>query len=252
MKNTYALLLIAIVLTALSAKAQETPAPGATEPERIITFGLRAGINSSSLSTNYIKAQPELIRNEFYWRTGGQIGAVADVRLCSFLAIEVGAFWQNRSFDCALMTANTTDDYMGSMFLQNRFNTVSIPVMLSFRFNFLPQVMFQFDAGGYYAYGFAGKKEMDSYIAFDENEGQLVFDHTLSEGNYFGADAKEFLAVNRADLGIKTGIGLTFLRKYFLGVYFERSLKNNAKNRPGSPEYKIYYNNWSVSLGYNF
>lgn len=248
----YLLLAYVFTATALPVKGQSVPFFDTSKPESILTFGLRAGLNSSGISSNYLSIQPDLIQSNFYWRMGGQAGAVADLHIRKFLALEVGFFYENRSYDCALMAANAAEDYMGSMFLHSRFSYLVFPVTLSFRFNILPSAEWQVDLGGYYAYGIGGSKDMDQYIAFGEADGQLVFDQTFISPKYFNADAKDFLAVKRVDMGLKIGTGLTFLKHYFIGVYYERGLKNCAKNRDGSPTLELHNLNWNVSLGYNF
>ena len=65
-----------------------------SRPDRLLTFGVRAGINSSGLDNNYLSAQPEMIRNNFYWRMGGQIGGSVDLYLRNFLSIQTGFFWR--------------------------------------------------------------------------------------------------------------------------------------------------------------
>ena len=50
----------------------------------------------------------------------------------------------------------------------------------------------------------------------------------------------------------RTGVGFTFADRYFIGVYYQRGLRNIAKNSEGSPKIKLHNLNWSVSLGYNF
>ena len=251
MKRLRLILAVSALLTAGGIRAQEVPFFDTSKPEEVITFGLRAGLNSSGIATNYTSLQPELIQSNFYWRSGFQFGGIADLNIRNYLALEVGLFWENRSYDSSMMAATAQDDWMGSLFAHARFNYISIPVMFSFRFNILPQAVWSVDAGCYWAYGISGKKTMDSYIAYGEEEGQLVFDHEISKPDYFDADPKEFLSVNRSDVGMRLGTGLTFFRRYSVGVYYQRSFKNLAKNYDGGPEYKLRNCCWSVNLGYN-
>lgn len=223
-----------------------------SRPDRLLTFGVRAGINSSGLDNNYLSAQPEMIRNNFYWRMGGQIGGSVDLYLRNFLSIQTGFFWENRAFDSALMAADADTDYMGSMFVNSRFNYFHIPVMLSLKFNLLPGLVGEFDFGAYYAIGIGGKKKQHSYLAFGDTDGNLIFDTSLQETGYFDATSKDFLAVKKSDFGLKTGAGLTFFEHYFIGVYYQRGLKNIAKQNAGSPHLEFHNSSWSVSLGYNF
>lgn len=242
-----------LLLTAVvPAAAREVPMFDTGRPGKVLTFGIRAGLNSSGVAANYTSIQPELIQSNFYWRSGFQIGGVADLHLRNYLALQAGLFWENKAYDCTLMAATAVEDYMGSLFAGVRFNSINVPLMLSFRLNLLPQAEWEFDVGGYWAYGVSGKKTMDSYIAFGEEEGQLVFDHEISKPDYFDADPKDFLAVNRADWGLKIGTGLTFFKRYAIGVYYQHSLKNLAKHYEGGPGYKLRNCGWSVNIGYNF
>lgn len=245
------ILFCVIALFSISAYSQKRFLD-TSRPDKFISFGVRAGLNSSGLDNNYLSAQPEMIQNKFYWRMGGQIGGSADLYIRNFLALQTGFFWENRSFDCALMAADSEADYMGSMFVNARFNYLHIPVMLSLKFNILPDLMSELDLGVYYAIGVGGKKKQHSYIAFADDGSELIFDTSDTETGYFNADSKDFLAVRKSDFGLKVGTGLTFFKHYFIGVYYQRSLKNIAQQNPGSPHFEFHNSCWNVSLGYNF
>lgn len=238
---------------ALTASAESgVPFFDTSRPDKTITFGLRAGMNSSGVATNYMTLQPELIQNNFYWHSGVQTGVVADVNMRKFLALEVGFFYERHGYDAAMMAATAEEDYMGSQFTRVRYSIFNVPIMLSWRFNILAQAYWSVDVGAYLSYGIGGNKTADSYIAFGEDEGQLVFDHNIDKQKYFNADPKDFLAVNRFDTGIRLGTGLTFFNHYTIGVYYQRSVKNNAKNYEGGADYRLRNCSWSVNLGYNF
>lgn len=249
-KLLFTLLIIAAALPV--AAERKAPFFDTSRPDKIISVGLRAGMNSSGVATNYMDKQPELIQSNFYWHSGVQVGAVADLNIRKFLAVEVGLFWERHGYDAALMAATAEEDYMGSQFTRVRYNTMVVPVLLSWRFNILPQVAWSVDFGPYFGYGVSGTKKIDSYIAFGEDDGQLVFDHNIYSMKYFKADPKDFLAVNRFDTGIKLGTGLTFFNHYSIGIYYQRSVKNNAKNYDGGADYRLRNCSWSVNLGYNF
>lgn len=244
--------LLAIAATAMLAQAQSAPAIDKSRPEKTVTFGLRAGMNSSGIKTNYISRQPELIQSNFYWHSGLQVGAVADLNLRRYLAVETGIFWERHGYDAAMMAATAKEDYMGSQFTRVRYNVLSIPILLSVRLNILSNAVWNIDFGPYFSYGFSGSKEMDSYIAFAEDNGELVFDHNITKPKYFDADPKDFLAVNRFDWGAKIGTGLTFFNHYTIGVYYQHSIKNLSKNYEGGADYSLRNCCWSVNLGYNF
>ncbi len=223
-----------------------------SRPDKFITFGVRAGLNSSGLDNNYLSVQPEMIQNNFYWRTGGHLGGAVDMYLRQFLSIQTGFYWENRSFDCSLMAADSKEDYMGSMFVNARFNYLHIPVMLSLKFNLLPDLVSELNFGVYYAIGVGGKKKSHSYIAFGDEDSELIFDTANTETGYFSAGSKDFLAVRKSDFGLKIGTGLTFFKHYYIGVFYQRGLKNIAKQNEGSPRLEFHNNCWNVSLGYNF
>lgn len=253
MKRVKILLLICMVMPFFSAMAQNrTKVFDNSRPDKIVTFGVRVGLNSSSISTNFLSANSEMIQNNIYWRMGGQVGGAAYLNITKLLAIQTGLSFENRSFDCALMAADANSDYMGSSFIHSRFNYLHIPFMLTFRLNLMENMEWEFDLGGYYAYGVNGKKKQRNYIAFGEENGDLVFDKSTIRSDYFGLESRDFLAVGHSDLGLKIGTGFTFFKHYYLGVFYERSLKNLAKQNPGAPAYKIKNLNWNVSLGYNF
>lgn len=252
MKNILSIIvLLASIIIAPTASAKG-PILDTSKPEKPLTFGIRAGLNSSGMRNNYLSQMPGTIQSNFYWRMGGQIGGVVDLHIRKFLAIETGVFWEFRSYDTSMMSADTDEDYMGSMFNHAKANYLNIPIMGSFRLNILPQAQWHIDLGVYYAYGLCGKHDRQQYYAFSDIDSELIFDQQQSNPDYFGAESKDFLAVNRADFGLRMGTGFTFADRYFIGVYYQRGLRNIAKNSEGSPKIKLHNLNWSVSLGYNF
>lgn len=97
---------ILIAAGCLQAAAERTvPFFDTSRPDKVIALGLRAGMNSSGVATNYMDKQPELIQSNFYWHSGVQVGAIADLNIRKFLAIEVGLFWERHGYDAAMMAA---------------------------------------------------------------------------------------------------------------------------------------------------
>lgn len=59
-------------------------------PSKLVQIGVRAGFNTSNLSTNFDDAYPEIAWNHSQWRPGFSAGAVVDLNIRNFLAIESG------------------------------------------------------------------------------------------------------------------------------------------------------------------
>ncbi len=251
MKRLVSITIMAFAI-AFASHSQNKPFIDTSRADEIITIGLRAGLNSSTMANNYLDVQPEMIESHFYWRMGSQIGAVADLNFRKYLALSTGIFLENHSFDCSLMAATSQDDYMGSRFIHSRFNYLHIPLMLSFRVNILPGLVGHIDAGGYFALGLFGKKTSHSYIAFGAAEGELIFDKEFVKEDFFKANNRDFLAVKKTDMGLKGGVGFTLFDHYAISVYYQKGLKNIAKYNEGSATYKLHNCQWNVSLGYNF
>ncbi len=241
-----------LIITTVAAAWSRDRIIDTARPDKPLTIGIRAGLNSSGIDNNYLSQLHELIQGNSYWRKGGQAGAVVDLNIRRYLAIETGLLWEFRKYEGAMMAATADEDYMGSMFLRARAHYLNIPVMASFRLNLGEQAKWHLDAGVYYAYGIAGKRESDQYYAFSDDDGQLIFDHKATSTKYFKADQKDFLAIKHADFGLRFGTGMTFFNHYFIGVYYQHGLRNVAKNAAGAPDIKIQNRNWNVSLGYNF
>ena len=241
-----------LIITTVVAAWSRNRLIDTSAPEKPLTIGLRAGLNSSGIGNNYLSQLPELIQGNFYWRMGGQAGAVVDLNIRRYFAIETGLLWEVRKYEGSLMAANADEDYMGSMFLRARAHYLNIPAMASFRLDLGEQAKWHLDAGVYYAYGIAGKRENDQYYAFSDVDGQLIFDHKETSTKFFKADQKDFMAIKHADFGLRFGTGMTFFNHYFIGVYYQHGLRNVVKNSAGAPDIKIRNRNWNVSLGYNF
>lgn len=66
-------------------------------PSKLVQIGVRAGFNTSNLSTNFDDAYPEIAWNHSQWRPGFSAGAVVDLNIRNFLAIESGLNFRSRN-----------------------------------------------------------------------------------------------------------------------------------------------------------
>lgn len=209
---------------ALSASAQRASSSSSSffsteKAESGVRFGLRAGLNMSTLS---------LVEDNHTYttdsRTAWHVGAIVDIPLMQSLYVQSGLYFMNKGGK-----ETEEEDYKltySPMYLE-------IPVLASYRYDFGSAAQLQINVGPYFAYGVGGKVK-------EEYDGEEDSEDFFHEDN-----AKKF------DCGLQFGAGVTFASHYYLGFAYDLGLSNIAKNS-GDSDGKIKNRSWMISLGYTF
>ncbi len=211
-------------------------------PLQLVSIGVRMGFNSSNLSTNYEDAYPEIAWNHTQWKPGFTAGAVVDLNIRNFLAIESGLNFRSRnnSFHYLINDDNAltaVDGKWGGYYFE-------IPLLLSLRLGVAELGQLHIDAGPYWATGFGGKCH---YTYFSESIGTVVSEKT--KGDYFGKNG----IANRSDWGFKFGLGLLVMQHYYIGAHYNAGCSNVLRNGGDAAKKPVGHNKiWSFTVGYNF
>ncbi len=211
-------------------------------PSKLVQIGARMGFNTSNLSTNFDEAYPEIAWNHSQWGQGFAAGAVVDINLRNYIAIQSGLNFRSRnsSFHYLVNDANeltAIDGKWGGYYFE-------IPLLLSFRLGVAELGQLHIDAGPYWATGFGGKCH---YTYFSEYAGSVVAEK--AKGDYFGKNG----IANRSDWGFKFGVGILVMQHYYIGAHYNAGARNIMRDTGDGVKKPSGHNKiWSFTVGYNF
>lgn len=249
-KKVVVLSVIALSTCVTAVEADDFMDKGASRS--FIEFGVRFGINSSSQKINHKDIYSDIQRAFTEWKTGFEIGAVIDLNIKDYLVLQPGLFFQNKSYDYTVLSANFGSGEMTQMLGHTRFYYFQIPVLVSLRFNLSHDFRWHVDFGPYFAFGLGGDNEMEVFSArINEGDGMIL--RKDYKEKFFGDGDKQIVGMEAFDWGMKLGTAFTFKRHYSLGIHYNHGFRNIAKSNINHLKKASAYNReWVVSLGYNF
>ncbi len=213
-----------------------------SRPENIIVVGVRAGFNTSNLTNNYHSQFSGIASQKQQWRNGLTVGAVADINFTGYLTIQPGIYLSTRKNEYSILTDNT-----GFFELYNgkaSCNYLTVPFLASFRMGVAELIQLQIDLGPYFAWGFGGKNR---FTRFGYNEvGMPKIFH--SKADYFGDGG----LAKRYDYGLKTGLGILAMGKFYIGAHYMYGCRNILQPVPlTDKQLKGHNKRWEFTIGYN-
>lgn len=217
-----------LVASAAPAAAQDFFDTSA--PERMITIGVRAGINTSNQTSPDDGKEVSLDS----WGTGFTAGAVVDLCFREFFALQPGVFFESRSHNYSYISDNAaTDDVPDiSSYGHTRSTWIKIPLLASFRLNPAPSLQWALEAGPVFGFGMGGSDKTH----FDTpSTGLLTF-----KTGYFDIRKKW-------SFGWKLGTTVRYARHYSLGIHYEAGTSRVYKDFKGG-----HHKAWMFTLGYDF
>ena len=246
MKKTIAIIMAAIALCVAPMQAQMTIIDKG-RPSKLIQTGVRLGFNSANLATNYDKVFPSITWNHTQWRQGLSMGAIIDLNIRNFFAIQSGIYY--KSVGNVYHYLINRNEELVAIDGKWRGNYFEVPVLASFRLGVPELAQLQFDLGPYFATGFGGKVKYDIYENTEDVPSQPQINRHKVKADYFGDHGM----VHRFDWGVKFGGGLLVLQHYYIGAHYSYSCRNVLKDIDGGAKRPKGHNKlWTFTFGYNF
>lgn len=215
-------------------------------PERLFTFGLRASVNTSNLSDNYGSAIEDIHLKQNKWKAGFSFGAVVDLHVRNFFALQPGLFIQTRNNSYSYLLANEKNGYFSVYEGDRNSCHLQVPILASLRMPINASIQWQIDFGPYFLFGLGGDNECD-YYSLSFSDAALKNEQASIKTDYFGRDgfAKDY------DWGFKMGTGVVYNNHYYIGIHYEAGCRNVIKDKAGY-DFSGRNKAWTFSLGYNF
>lgn len=217
-----------LALGSMSGSAQEFFSTEA--PARMLTIGVRAGLNQSNLTINKNTFD---LWNVNSWGMGTDFGAEVGIHFRDYLSIRPSFWFESRSGNYAyasLVADPEQPDGIGSLVQLGHYRTYhfTIPVMAVVSFNITDKLRWNVMAGPYISWKLG-------------TTGNSVVEIPRPEGT-FETGQKKF------DAGLRVGSGLELKRRWVLEVAYEaggchvwREAQLGGRNKC-----------WQFIVGYNF
>lgn len=199
----------------------------------LFDIGLRLGLNTSN------RTFPDNTHNRWNvcgWGTGLDVGCVVDINLRDYFSIQPGIFLETRNSTYAFAhifydSKGEEQDY--SQMGRFRSTNITVPLMVSVKFNLSPTLRFLAEAGPYAQY------------FIHDNAGEKV-QVVLPQASPDELAEAEVAKQSKFDAGLKIGFGFSFKRRYSFNIHYLAGGRHAWK----SPEKGGKNKEWLFSIGY--
>ncbi|WP_305386190.1 porin family protein, partial [uncultured Muribaculum sp.] len=206
MTKTISRLFAALLLIGISVSSQAQTLIDYGVPAKLFQVGVRAGFNTSNLTTNYDDAFQDIKWNHNQWKGGFSAGMVVDINLRNFFTIQPGIFLDTRKSTYHYLV--NSDNVLKAIDGQLTGNYIRIPILASLRLGVAELAQVQIDFGPYFAWGFGGANKYTVYGTSDtEPTAPQVIGRDF-KSDCFGDKGM----VQTYDWGLKMGLGVLVMQ----------------------------------------
>jgi len=270
-----------MVILALSASVVLASARSASEPSeswfwsgekegKTVTFGIRAGLNLSSIGVNDVFKYANEFENEpFSSLAGFNAGISVDFQITKSFYINFGLFYTTKGGKVKNVEYDF-EDVCGENKTTITAGFLEIPIYASYRMNFSEKSQLQVFFGPYFGIGLNGKWREEGWVGDYGEKEFYKDDYTLFgcrkdyydwpdyDGWHDYENDDDKMGFTRFDAGLGLGIGYTFYR-FYIGAQYQWGLVNHLNTSDEMSPWVSYevkpsckFNNFSISVGYNF
>lgn len=196
------------------------------------SLNIKGGLNMSNFYGDNL--------NDKSLKPGFHIGVGADLEFMPNISLQTGLYYTSKGAKYSTNLPLEIEDVKFSV----TSNYIQVPLHLAYKIDVTPGTKLVFHAGPYLAYGFGGKRTIDS--EYGKNLDQ-----------FFGVkEVKTFdksFGYKPFDYGVGLGVGAEF-GLFLVDLGWDMGLKNIARNIKAIPVYKPNVKNQSayLSIGYKF
>ncbi len=200
-----------------------------SKAKRTLEVDVHALGGVSTMAQNYESKFPQIQNLNVNMGASLGVGARAVFGLREYFGFGTAfdLMLNNNNIDMAVLGDDNSS--MSSVFIDNRFYYINIPLFVSFRFNVARNVRWNVDAGFYYAYGFAGTQKQRIYRTELNEMDEFVAQMVNIKTDYFHSPDTFINSFNRGDIGFHMATSLNFGRHLLVGMKFQAGMKNSAR-----------------------
>ena len=223
-----------------------------SKPHKLITGGLRVGINRSCTSINYDKIFHDVKNLDNDWKTGFDIGLVINLNISKFLSFQPGLYFQNRSSDSSVSAGNNNGD-MSIINRHSRFYYFTFPILASMKFQLGNGFELMAELGPYFSWGLGGNTVSTGMSTIIGENGTMGVNTSKEKYDFFGDGTIKNVQMKTFDWGFKIGTGFRFMHRYLIMFHYNAGCSNIAnKNESYMKDPSAKNQSWTLSLGYDF
>lgn len=238
--------LFALLATFISFGSHAQLTVDTSLPDQVFGIGIRMGGSVSNTSSNQAQEVNSVKTYVGDWKGGFTAGAVVDINLREFFAIQPGFYYSSSSHGY-VSTGTNADNFAYVINSTSTAHRFRVPILASFRFNLGNDVKLIAEAGPYFDWGFGGNQEYN-YNVFDGTDPSK----DLHKRSYFGNVSRRY------DCGLEFGVGASYGR-YSLHVHYLAGARNvvlpNSCVDPGATSAECnrlsgHNKMWQFTIGY--
>ena len=206
---------------------------------------------TSNVIQNYSSEFPQIQNLSVNMGASLGLGARAVFGFREYLGLgtSLNLMVNNYSVDMAVLGSDNRS--MSSVYIDNQFYSLNIPVFMSFRFNIDKSVRWVVDGGFYYAYGFAGTQKQHIYRAEMNAMNELVPQLVSIKTDYFHSHETFINSFNRGDIGLHIATQMNFGSHFIVGIQYQLGLKNSSQTY-GISNPSVHNQYLHAKVGYRF
>lgn len=213
-----------------SIDAEMTPVVDKSPSQKLVEIKPYVAAGASTLLLNYDKVVPGvtnvLTSPGSIWRAG------VDVKfyLNNFVGLATGLAYEIVHNQYAMTIADNNTGTINSVYVNNRFNQVYVPVYLSWRLRMSRRLALNIETGWYLAFGVGGHMRVNGYSTGQNSLGQPIITPLRFETDYFTSDRALVNGIKDHDNGARLALGLTLFKHFSLNAVLNVSVRNLAIN----------------------
>lgn len=234
MKKLFLLSLVALASLGVSAQKNIL-----NNPNNKPYFGARMSIDASIPGDVKYTVENSTLSTSPYGTGGGiSLGGVYNIPVVANLYVEPGVdlYYHTNSINVGNFIGEESSNSNYSHRSLRKFG-MRVPVQLGYHFDFNPQTSFAVYTGPVLNVGFSN----DYYLTTKE--------HNNIQSHFSGS---MYNIMNRVDLSWRIGVGVNFLKNYYVGLSGNIGMLNMMKNNVKDVDTKMHENGFQLTLGYNF
>lgn len=252
MKLKHIIAIIALTLAAGQSRADDPAFFQRGAAPQFIETEVHAIAGTATVMNTYKSCFPQIenLRTDMGHALGLGARGVFGLRDYLGFGTEINVIHSSYTMDMAVVSPDSQT--MCAVYLDNDMWYLNIPVFVSFRFNVAHSVRWNVDAGGYYAFGFAGKQHQVLYRGSINALDELVMEKLDVKTDYFHSGTTFQNVFLRGDIGVYIGTGLNFGPHLVVGCRAQIGVKNTASTPNGIEHPAVRNVSFTGTLGYRF
>lgn len=224
-----------------------------SRPDRFINIGVHVGDGLSTVRQNYATQIGSVASFTLTPGNVFDLGATAILNVRDFFGIGTGLDFtvSNYDYNLTMIDAGEQNGTLNTLYSDNRFYSLDIPLYLRFAFNLGTRVRWTWELGSYINLGLGGHTDVSTYRSSTNALGQSQVTNSKFHNKYFNDDNGIINRIATTDTGLHLATGLVYKRHFTLNAVLHVGFRDLARNF-GVYKTELYNLNLIFKAGYLF